>query len=639
MDLGGISKLNLKSRGSSLTSLPSFLSVDSEQGLDAILRTKTHTIGKINKTRKSDIGFNYYADKTLAPEGAIPTNLEIERFSILDRIGITSAGLNYTQAPNLILIETPTGKVDQNADLSYNLGDGEVTINRNTKGLVGVPPDTSVLAKIIPIHNSNAIGISSLVYNDNTKDVTFFSKKSYSVLADWTFAIGDKILVEGTSIGIGSTGTGFNSRSFEYSLFEITSMDPNIGGANGSIVVSYEEALNGRYPGNIDVLNSSIRVTPEKTFPIFDIKVKLNDFLDQEPISTKTGKSGIVQRYDDKNEHLVVDTNDIFEAGDVIIGQFSESQTTILREDSPESQYEIGASTLIKKGFQRNTGFLNNELQRISDNDYYQNLSYSIKSEVPISTWQDTVDSLAHPDGFRRFSDLVIESKSETNIGFITEQSSNIDVRLDLISEFNVNCRPDFDLVSENNLNLDGEIASDEIYFNGKLIKDYSESRSNRGLTIDDVSTEFNSEPRPTRFESVDQFTLSDARVRKYISYIRDKRFRAERQISIVTLLHDDSVGYLNQYGRVDSVNILGSFDFSASGATGSLDFFPVKFTRNDYSVNFLSYDLKGTATGVGTTAFGDSVVAITSSITLPTGTTSSVGIVTIPTRSIIQTE
>ena len=186
-------------------------------------------------------------------------------------------------------------------------------------------------------------------------------------------------------------------------------------------------------------------------------------------------------------------------------------------------------------------------------------------------------------------------------------------------------------MVSENNLNLDGEIASDEIYFNGKLIKDYS-NLDLTDLTIDDVSTEFNSEPRPTRFESVDQFTLSDARVRKYISYIRDKRFRAERQISIVTLLHDDSVGYLNQYGRVDSVNILGSFDFSASGATGSLDFFPVKFTRNDYSVSFLSYDLKGTATGVGTTAFGDSVVAITSSITLPTGTTSSVGIVTIPT-------
>ena len=50
--------------------------------------------------------------------------------------------------------------------------------------LLVVPPDTSVLAKIVPIHNSNAIGISSLTYNDNTKAVTFFSKLSYSRLED-----------------------------------------------------------------------------------------------------------------------------------------------------------------------------------------------------------------------------------------------------------------------------------------------------------------------------------------------------------------------------------------------------------------------------------------------------------------------
>ena len=177
--------------------------------------------------------------------------------------------------------------------------------------------------------------------------------------------------------------------------------------------------------------------------------------------------------------------------------------------------------------------------------------------------------------GFKRFSDLVIESKSETNVGFDTAQLGEVDSKLDLISDTNTNCHFDFDLVSENNLIIDADIASDEVFFNGKLIKDYSESRSNRALTIDDVSTEFNSEPRPTRFESANQFTLSDARVRKYISYIRDKRFKDERQISIVTLLHDDSVGYLNQYGRVDSAGILGSFDFSASGATGSFRFLP----------------------------------------------------------------
>ena len=623
---GGISRLLLKSRGSSLISLPKFLGALTDNGSGALLRAKSSSIGKINKVKTTDIGFNYSADKTLSPEGSIPTNLEIERFAILKRIGITSAGLNYTQAPELILIDGSTNKPDPDVDLTYELGDGDVTINKNTKGLVEVPP------RIIPIHNSNAIGFSSLTYDDGTKDVTFISKIGYSNLENWPFAVGDKVLVEGVSIGIGSTGTGFNSNNYQYNLFEIKSMDPNIGGSNGSIVVNYESVLNGNYPGNIDSLNSSIRITAEKTFPIFDIQIDFNAFLDKEKITTNTGKSGIVQRFDRKNEQLILETDDTFVAGDVIIGSVSGSQATILREDSPESQFSVDSSALVDKGFQRNTGFLNDELQRVSDNDYYQNLSYSIKSEVPLSKWEDTVDSIAHPAGFKRFSDLVIESKSETNVGFDTAQLGEVDSKLDLISDTNTNCHFDFDLVSENNLIIDADIASDEVFFNGKLIKDYSESRSNRALTIDDVSTEFNSEPRPTRFESANQFTLSDARVRKYISYIRDKRFKDERQISIVTLLHDDSVGYLNQYGRVDSAGILGSFDFSASGATGSLDFFPIKFTRNDYSINLLSFDLKGTATGVGTTAFGDSVVAITSSITLPVGTASTVGIVTIPT-------
>ena len=622
---GGISRVLLKSRGSSLINLPKFLGALTDNGSGALLRAKTSTIGRINKIDISDIGFNYSADKTISPEGAIPTNLEIERFAILKRIGITSAGLNYTQAPELILIDGSTNKPDPDVDLTYELGDGDVTINKNTKGLVEVPP------RIIPIHNSNAIGFSSLTYDDDTKDVTFISKIGYSTIEDWPFAVGDKIIVEGVSIGIGSTGTGFNSKNYQYNLFEIKSMDPNIGGSNGSIVVNYESVLNGNYPGNIDSLNSSIRITAEKTFPIFDIQIDFNAFLDKEKITTNTGKSGIVQRFDRKNEQLILETDDTFVAGDVIIGSVSGSQATILREDSPESQFSVDSSALVDKGFQRNTGFLNDELQRLSDNDYYQNLSYSVKSEIPVSKWEDTIDSLAHPAGFKRFSDLVIESKSETNVGFDTNQSGSRDIRLDLISETDTNCHFDFDLVAENNLIIDTDIASDEVFFNGKLIKDYSESRSNRALTIDDVSTEFNSEPRPTRFESVNQFTLSDARVRKYISYVRDKRFKDERQISIVTLLHDDSVGYLNQYGRVDSAGTLGSFDFSASGATGSLDFFPIKFTRNDYSVNLLSFDLKGTATGVGTTAFGDSVVAITSSITLPAGTTSMVGIVTIP--------
>ena len=63
----------------------------------------------------------------------------------------------------------------------------------------------------------------------------------------------------------------------------------------------------------------------------------------------------------------------------------------------------------VKDGWYNVTGFLNDELQRVHDNDYYQAFSYSIKSKVQIKEWSDIVGSLNHT-GFKKFSDLQVES-------------------------------------------------------------------------------------------------------------------------------------------------------------------------------------------------------------------------------------
>ena len=118
------------------------------------------------------------------------------------------------------------------------------------------------------------------------------------------------------SIGIGSTGTGFNSKNYQYNLFEIKSMDPNIGGSNGSIVVNYESVLlNG--PGNIDSLNSSIRIIT-KNFPNIWYSIDFNAFLDEKNYY----KHRKIRNHKDligKN-NTILETDDTFVAGDVIIG-------------------------------------------------------------------------------------------------------------------------------------------------------------------------------------------------------------------------------------------------------------------------------------------------------------------------------
>jgi hypothetical protein len=154
----------------------------------------------------------------------------------------------------------------------------------------------------------------------------------------------------------------------------------------------------------------------------------------------------------------------------------------------------------------------------------------------------------------------------------------------------NLNCVYDFDLVKENSLQIGNSSFSDEIIFESRILMDYDESVGNRVLSIDDISSQFNS-IRPTRFSvTFIDLNYQNARAQKYLIYVTDRRFTDERQCEFVTLLHNDSIGFLNQYAKIYSTNDLGSFDFSVQGTDGILEFYPIKYVVNDYnvSINFI---------------------------------------------------
>ena len=73
----------------------------------------------------------------------------------------------------------------------------------------------------------------------------------------------------------------------------------------------------------------------------------------------------------------------------------------------------------------------------------------------------------------------------------------------------------------------------------------------------------------------------------------------------IVDLIHDGSQAYLNQYGRIETQYIQGSFDFSVSGDDGQLLFYPTKYSVNDYYVGSIAYNLDDNLLGIGSTSIG----------------------------------
>jgi hypothetical protein len=550
----------------------------------------------------------------------------VDPLSSFESIGISSFGRGYTSAPRLIVLDGKTGSVVPEVDLKFTLGNNKVEILKNTFGLNNVTPT------ILPIQNSNGVGISSIAFDAATKNVTVTLSVGFSTANSFPFTVNDKVLIENISVGVGSTGKGYNSENYNYQLFTLTSVTPNLGGI-GFVNYSLLEHLTGsELPGTFNSANSSGKIIAQKHFPIFDVVLAKNNYFIGENVVSESAV-GTVEDWDPKSNFVSILSKNNFKIGEIIKGSSSRTQGSASSIERFDAFFNLGATSKFVRGNQSDAGVLNNNLQRIQDSLYYQNFSYSIKSRVDFNTWNDAVSALNHTTGFVKFSDYQLETPatfvevdSNSLVVNVPSDLTSIDVISDIISVVSLNCVYDFDLVRENSLQIGSQIFSDEIIFSNRILTDYAESVGNRVLSIDDISSQFSSNPRATRFSEVHRFSLADVRAQKYLTYVRDTRFTGERQLLIVTSLIDN-IGnvFLNQYARVESTYDMGSFDITIDGTDGVLQFFPTKFSINDFDVTTLSYNIDDNILSTGNTTFGDIIDIRSSSIAVSVGTTTTI--------------
>ena len=618
---GPIKEVDIKNSGGNYSSLPGISTITSSFGINAVVEASSQTIGKIKKISIDNIGYNFPSDKTLSPSVMMPQIVKIDPLYSIESIGISSVGKGYISSPDLIVVDSRTNTVVSDLDLKYSLGDSEVSILKNTNGI------SNLIPTIIPTKNSNGVGINSLSYNSSKKDVTVTLSSGFSDTDSFPFKVNDKVLIENVSIGVGSTERGYNSENYNYQLFTITSTDENIGGI-GTVTYSMSEFFEGTNdtPGSFDDINSVGRIIPQKHFPTFNVLLRNNQYFADESVRSNSA-IGIVNGWDPKTGILRISSKQNFIVGEIIEGVTSKTQGIAKNIESPDSYFNLKSTSTVVDGLQVKSGFLNENTQRIQDGDYYQKFSYSLKSRVDYDTWNDPVSILNHSVGYKKFSDYQLESSPDNKTSLVVGLSTDLtsyDTINDLIGVANLNCVYDFDLVKENSLSINSNTISNEVIFANRIITDFSESVGNRVLSVDDVSSTFNSKPRPTTFSVIDNFDVRDKRAIKYITYVKDRRFTQQRQLMIVDLIHDRSFGYMNQYGRVGTTYDQGFFDFTISGTDGQVQFFPTRFSINDYDITNVSYNLDDNLLGAGTTIIGQSIID-TSSIAISYGHSSTI--------------
>ena len=202
---GAASKFEIKNPGRNYYSLPGITTITSTTGRGAIISVGSTSIGRVRELKIENIGYNFPTDTTVKPDVNLGLICEMNPYTSFESIGINSRGRGYTSAPELLVFDGKTREQIEDVELDYKLGDTIVNIRQNTFGMSNVEPI------ILPVQNTNGVGISSVGWSTNSYDVTLTLAVGFSTANSFPFSVGDKVLVEGISVGVGSTGGGFNS--------------------------------------------------------------------------------------------------------------------------------------------------------------------------------------------------------------------------------------------------------------------------------------------------------------------------------------------------------------------------------------------------------------------------------------------
>ncbi len=597
---GPIAAISLSDKGKGYTRLPGVSTVTSDTGTGAILEASSTSIGVPKTTKLESIGFDYPSDFTLRPQSKLPQIIKIEALSGLKEVGITSYGRGYNQPPQLVVLDGVTRVKDEDVDLAYNLDtpdrDGYVDIIENTFGLSNVTPI------IVPVNNPNGIRVTNLVYDSSTDTVAATLKVAYSLTENFPIEVGDKVFVENASVGVGSTGKGYNSDAYQYRTFEVTQVHENLGNVG---IVTYSMNGNvpsGEIPGNFNTTLSSAVLVRERDFPQFSPVLQPNTFNANETLTSETSVgpvSGLAFEYDEESQWLTVEASSDFEVGRLIESAETGAKGTVSEIVLTfDTNFLVNYFSLVNNGWEYDTGKLNDILQVTHENEYYQRFSYAIKSRVFEEKWKDIVNTLTHTSGFRKYSNLQLESNLPVaqKASLVVGIAGTVTGVIDLQGFESLHQVDNFDLVTENLKSRSPAAGnlSDEITFQNRILIDYAESVGNRVLTIDNISDDFQDQPRSTAFSEVGRFSITGNKENRFMVYVKDRLFTGERQLMMVNALFDPISGQsmINQYGQVDTVRDLGSMDTDVDGTEAVLKFFPNKSEFNNYNVVTLSYNL-----------------------------------------------
>jgi len=598
---GSIGKVKIISEGFNFKKLPKFKDITTEDGQDANIVALSTSIGRIKNVRIKDIGYEYPSDKTLTPEAFIAPIVNLDNSDTIDQFDIVSGGSRYLTAPNLLLWNEKTKTVVDSSSLIAVTPSGAISEITQIAPIYGLKSDQH---RVIAINNSNGVGISSLITGPGGIATCTISTPILGFSSP-IFADGDEIFVEG--IDLVGDGTGYNSENYDYRFFKVQSyVNSSPAVLTFAVVDEFGVGLSTN-PGIAKTFQSGYAtITNKKHYPQINVIKKRASFALNEQLFVNTG-TGFVEKdlyvSSIRDEFIKVRGDYSLKKGDKIKGRTSGAIADVSSINQNRSRFKVDYSSPQKLGWRNDIGKLSEDYQVTPNNDYYQNLSYSIKSPITWDKLSSPVNSIIHPAGLKNFADVGIISSTNASVG-LSGTTNSIAV-LDVIGEKRVDIINNFDNVVDYDVRTNPE-QSKFLKIQNKKLTDYTECRTNRVLIHDDISDRFSSRGFEDPFVEIEEIDAIDTHVRYTIQIIDPDTYDTQitelvlQTTTLDSVLFEKYTAYTNE--------LLGEFSANVDDiGRKTLIFTPTnRFTR-DHDIKILkkTFDSVEAGTGIGTQSFG----------------------------------
>ena len=381
-----VTSIGIEAAGIQYQSAP-VINIEQKTGTGASILLKSSDLGKILKISGDNITYNYSHDRTLKPSLNTTYNLQLIRTQVIDYIDVVNGGSNFVSTPEIVLTGGQ-GSLFALKPIIENEVIQAVTVENQGRGFTSAPTVTAKVShSFVGLQSSSTLNFPYNAKIPSGTQVTLIETTGqfpeplatntvyYAIAATTANGLADNQIRLASSLANANTETFINFTSAPVGDI-----------STGQTAFTLETTDLG------DVINAYMKPA---TFSI-------GERIYQGASTSSFTAYGFVKNWDASGRVVSVEIIEgEFKIGEPVFGEETAAFGQIHTFTRADAVFDVSPISISASGWERTTGFLDLNEQRVYDSNRFQEFSYDVSSSININDWKNPLKFAAHPAGFK----------------------------------------------------------------------------------------------------------------------------------------------------------------------------------------------------------------------------------------------